>query len=140
MQRARDLGADQVLNYRENPEWGKQAREFSGGEGIDHIVEVGGPETLPQSLRAIRPGGTISMIGVLSGPEMKAQLGLIVTRQVRLQGITVGHRDGFEAMCRGIQASEIKPVVDRVLPFDKLLEAMELLPQGGHFGKICLEF
>ncbi len=140
MQRARDLGADEVLNYRENPEWGKQVREFSGGEGIDHIVEVGGPETLPQSLRAIRPGGTISMIGVLSGPEMKAQLGLIVTRQVRLQGITVGHRDGFEAMCRGIQASGIKPVVDRVLPFDKLLEAMELLPQGRHFGKICLEF
>ena len=140
MQRARDLGADEVLNYRENPEWGKQAREFSGGEGIDHIVEVGGPKTLPQSLRAIRPGGTISMIGVLSGPEMKAQLGLIVTRQVRLQGITVGHRDGFEAMCRGIQASRIKPVVDRVLPFDKLLEATELLPQGRHFGKICLEF
>ena len=80
------------------------------------------------------------MIGVLSGPEMKAQLGLIVTRQIRLQGITVGHRDGFEAMCRGIQASGIKPVVDRVLPFDKLLEAMELLPQGRHFGKICLEF
>ena len=78
------------------------------------------------------------MIGVLSGPEMKAQLGLIVTRQVRLQGITVGHRDGFEAMCRGIQASGIKPVVDRVLPFDKLLEEMELLPQGRHFGKICL--
>ena len=140
MQRARDLGADEVLNYQENPEWGKQAREFSGGEGIDHIVEVGGPETLPQSLRAIRPGGTISMIGVLSGPEMKDQLGLIVTRQVRLQGITVGHRDGFEAMCRGIQASGIKPVVDRVLPFDKLLEAMELLPKGRHFGKICLEF
>ena len=140
MQRARDLGADEVLNYRENPEWGKQVREFSGGEGIDHIVEVGGPETLPQSLRAIRPGGTISMIGVLSGPEMKAQLGLIVTRQVRLQGITVGHRDGFEAMCRGIQESGIKPVVDRVLPFDKLPEAMELLPQGRHFGKICLEF
>ena len=140
MQRARDLGADEVLNYRENPEWGKQVREFSGGEGIDHIVEVGGPESLPQSLRAIRPGGTISMIGVLSGPEMKAQLGLIVTRQVRLQGITVGHRDGFEAMCRGIKASGIKPVVDRVLPFDKLLEAMELLPQGRHFGKICLEF
>ena len=129
-----------MLNYWENPEWGKQAREFSGGEGIDHIVEVGGPETLSQSLRAIRPGGTISMIGVLSGPEMKAQLGLIVTRQVRLQGITVGHRDGFEAMCRGIEASRIKPVVDRVLPFDKFLEAMELLPQGRHFGKICLEF
>ena len=140
MQRARDLGADEVLTYRENPEWGKQVREFSGGEGIAHIVEVGGPETLPQSLRAIRPGGTISMSGVLSGPEMKAQLGLIVTRQVRLQGITVGHRDGFEAMCRGIQESGIKPVVDRILPFNKLLEAMELLPQGRHFGKICLEF
>ena len=140
MIRAQELGADEVLNYRDLPEWGKQVRDFSGGDGVDHIVEVGGPETFPQSLRAIRPGGTISMIGVLSGPEMKAQLGLIVTRQIRLQGITVGHRDGFEAMVSAIKASEMKPVVDQIHSFSSLPEAMNSLSKAKHFGKICLEF
>ena len=140
MKRAQELGADEVLNYQDLPEWGKRVRDFSGGEGVDHIVEVGGPETLPQSLRAIRPGGTISMIGVLSGSEMKAQLGLIVTRQIRLQGITVGHRDGFEAMASAINASGMKPIVDQVYPFTSLPEAMHSLSEAKHFGKICLEF
>ena len=140
MKRAQELGADEVLNYQDLPEWGKRVRDFSGGEGVDHIVEVGGPETLPQSLRAIRPGGTISMIGVLSGSEMKAQLGLIVTRQIRLQGITVGHRDGFEAMTSAINASGMKPIVDQVYPFTSLPEAMHSLSEAKHFGKICLEF
>ncbi len=140
MKRAQELGTDEVLNYQDLPEWGKQVRDFSGGEGVDHIVEVGGPETLPQSLRAIRPGGTISMIGVLSGSEMKAQLGLIVTRQIRLQGITVGHRDGFEAMASAINASGMKPIVDQVYPFTSLPEAMHSLSEAKHFGKICLEF
>ena len=140
MKRAQELGADEVLNYQDLPEWGKQVRDFSGGEGVDHIVEVGGPETLPQSLRAIRPGGTISMIGVLSGSEMKAQLGLIVTRQIRLQGITVGHRDGSEAMASAINASGMKPIMDQVYPFTSLPEAMHSLSEAKHFGKICLEF
>ncbi len=140
IKRGQEFGADEVLNYQDLPEWGKQVRDFSGGEGVDHIVEVGGPETLPQSLRAIRPGGTISMIGVLSGSEMKAQLGLIVTRQIRLQGITVGHRDGFEAMASAINASGMKPIVDQVYPFTSLPEAMHSLSEAKHFGKICLEF
>ncbi len=96
LERARALGADATLSYRETPEWGRSVRELAGGDGVDHIVEVGGQQTLPQSLRAIRPGGTISMIGVLSGPVLDVRLGMVVTRQVRLQGITVGSRDGFE--------------------------------------------
>ena len=95
---------------------------------------------MPQSLRAIRPGGTISMIGVLSGHEMKAQLGLIVTRQIRLQGITVGHRQGFENMCRAINRHQLKPVVDQVYPFESLPEALDRLAGGQHFGKICFGF
>ena len=106
----------------------------------DYIIEVGGTDTLPQSLRAIRPGGTISMIGVLSGHEMKAQLGLIVTRQIRLQGITVGHRQGFENMCRAINRHQLKPVVDQVYPFESLPEALDRLAGGQHFGKICFGF
>ena len=80
------------------------------------------------------------MIGVLSGSEMKAQLGLIVTRQIRLQGITVGHHDSFETMASAINASKMKPIVDQVYPFTSLPEAMQSLSEAKHFGKICLEF
>ncbi|NTV64893.1 MAG: NAD(P)-dependent alcohol dehydrogenase [Oscillochloris sp.] len=138
LERARALGADAILSYRETPEWGRSVREIAGGEGVDHIVEVGGQQTLPQSLRAIRAGGTISMIGVLSGPSMEARLGLVVTRQVRLQGITVGSRDGFEAMARAISQHKLHPVVDRIFPFEELPQALSYLTSGAHFGKICI--
>jgi len=140
LKKAGALGADEGINYKNSPEWGKAVKKLTGGKGVDHIVEVGGEKTLPQSLRAIRPGGTISMIGVLSGINMGVSLGLIVTRNVRLQGITVGHRDSFEAMTRAMRQHPIKPVIDRVFPFEELKEAMEYLRQGKHFGKICIRF
>ncbi len=136
--KARALGADAAINYSQTPEWYKATREITAGRGYDHIVELGGEKTLPQSLRCIRPGGTLSMIGVLSGGMLSAPLGLVVTRQVRLQGITVGHRDGFEAMMRAIAQHRIKPVVDRVFAFEELKEALAYLKSGAHFGKICV--
>jgi NADPH:quinone reductase-like Zn-dependent oxidoreductase len=135
--RAKQLGADAGINYTTAPEWSKPAREVSGG-GFDHVLELGGEKTLPQSLRCIRPGGTISMIGVLSGSSLAAPLGLVVTRQVRLQGITVGHRDGFEAMLRAIDQHKVKPVIDRVFAFEQLKDAMAHLKSGRQFGKICI--
>jgi NADPH:quinone reductase-like Zn-dependent oxidoreductase len=136
--RARAMGADAGINYTATPEWSKAAREITAGRGFDHIVELGGEKTLPQSLRAIRPGGTLSMIGVLSGSALAAPLGHVVTRQVRLQGITVGSRDGFEAMMRAVEQHRLVPVVDRVFAFEQLKEAMAALKQGAHFGKLCI--
>jgi NADPH:quinone reductase-like Zn-dependent oxidoreductase len=136
--KAKALGADAAVNYSRTPEWAKATREITGGRGYDQIIELGGEKTLPQALRCIRPGGTISMIGVLSGGTLAAQLGLVVTRQVRLQGISVGHRDGFEAMLRAIAQHKLKPVVDRVFAFDELKEALAYLKSGAHFGKICI--
>jgi NADPH:quinone reductase-like Zn-dependent oxidoreductase len=138
LQRALELGADEGINYLTTPEWGRPARDLAGGEGLDHIIEVGGEQTLPQSLRAIRPGGTISLIGVLSGSTMNARLGLIVTRYIRLQGITVGHRDSFEAMIRALAQHQLRPVVDRVFAFEELRAALDYMAAGSHFGKICL--
>lgn len=138
LERARQLGADAVLNYVGTPQWGKPARLAAGGDGFDHIVEVGGAQTLEQSLRAIRPGGTLSLIGVLSGGTVDLRLGQVVTRRVRLQGVTVGHRQSFEAMCRAIAQHRSEPVVDRVFAFEQLREALEYLRSGAHFGKICL--
>ena len=136
--RARALGADEGVNYRSVPEWGKRVREIAGGDGVDHVVELGGQHTLPQSLQGIRAGGTISLIGVLSGGTLNAHLGPIVPRQIRLQGVTCGNRDGFDAMARAIALHRIRPVVDQVFAFAELREALAVLAQGTHFGKICL--
>ena len=138
--RARELGADEVINYRTTPDWGRRAREIAGGEGVDHIVEVGGQGTLPQSLRAIRPGGTISLIGVLSGGTLDANLGLVLTRHVRLQGITVGSGEDFAAMARAMAARGLRPVLDRVWDFADLPAALAHLRSGQHFGKLGIRF
>lgn len=140
LRRALELGADAGIDYAETPEWGNAARDVAGGDGLDHIVEVGGAATLPQSLRAIRAGGTLSLIGVLSGPKMDVALGPLVTRQVRLQGVTVGSRDGFEAMARAIEQHRLRPVVNRSFAFAELKEALSHLAGGSHFGKICIRF
>lgn len=136
--RAKALGADATINYLRVPQWYKATREITAGRGYDHIVELGGEKTLQQSLRCIRPGGTLSMIGVLSGGLLSAPLGLVVTRQVRLQGITVGHRDGFEAMLLAIDQHQLAPVTDKVFAFEELKEAMAYLKSGAHFGKVCI--
>jgi NADPH:quinone reductase-like Zn-dependent oxidoreductase len=132
------MGADYTINYLTTPEWAKASRELTEGNGYDHIVELGGEKTLPQSLRCIRPGGTLSMIGILSGIAMSASLGLIITRQVRLQGITVGNRDAFEALLRAMTQHQIRPVIDRVFDFAELKEAFAYLKSGAQFGKICI--
>ena len=138
MERVKALGADAVINYRAVPEWAKATRELTDGKGYDMIMELGGEKTLPQSLRCIRPGGMIAMIGILSGGALSAALGLIITRQVRLQGITVGHRDGLEAMMRAIDMHKLQPVVDRSFAFEELKEAMAYLKSGAQFGKVCI--
>lgn len=138
LQRAINLGADEGINYLSTPEWGKEVKRMTGAEGVDLIIEVGGQKTLPQSLRAIRAGGPICLIGVLSGLNMDVSLGLIVTRKVRLQGITVGNRDGMEAMMRAISQHSLKPVIDRIFAFEKLRDALDYLAHSVHFGKVCI--
>jgi NADPH:quinone reductase-like Zn-dependent oxidoreductase len=138
IERLKSMGADATINYSETPEWGKAARALTNGAGFDHILEVGGEKTLPQSLRCIRPGGTLSMIGILSGATMSTSLGLIITRQVRLQGITVGHRDGFEAMVRAMSQHRIRPVIDKVFAFEDLKASFDYIKSGQQFGKICI--
>jgi NADPH:quinone reductase-like Zn-dependent oxidoreductase len=138
IERVKHMGAHAAINYRNTPEWAKVTRDITGGRGYDLILEIGGEKTLPQSLRCIRPGGTVAMIGILSGSAMSASLGLVITRQVRLQGVTVGHRDGFEAMLRMIEQHKLKPVVDRVFAFEELKQAMAYLQSGAQFGKVGL--
>ena len=135
------MGADATINYRTKEDWARASRPITADRGgYDNIIELGGAKTLPLSLRAVRPGGTLSMIGVLSGLNIEASLGPIVARQVRLQGVTVGHRDGFEAMLRAMTQHELRPVVSEVFAFEDLRPAMDHLRNGGHFGKTLVQF
>jgi NADPH:quinone reductase-like Zn-dependent oxidoreductase len=135
--RVRDLGASEGINYRICPDWDKRVRELTGGQGVDRIVEVGGAGTLPMSLRAVRLGGYIALIGVLSGGGEFNPISVLM-KNIRLQGIFVGSRLMFEALLRAIEASALKPVVDRVFPFDRAVEALQYLESGAHFGKIVI--
>jgi NADPH:quinone reductase-like Zn-dependent oxidoreductase len=136
--RARELGADETVNYRTTPEWSKLARAASGGRGVDHVIEVGGARTLGEALRAVRPGGTISVIGVLSGTSSELSLLPVLMQNVRLQGVFVGHREHFEALARAVAQSRLRPVVDRVFPLAETRAAFDYLASGAHFGKVCV--
>jgi NADPH:quinone reductase-like Zn-dependent oxidoreductase len=106
--------------------------------GVDHVVEVGGAGTLAQSLRAVRPGGTVSLIGVLASGAAKLDLVPVLMNEVRVQGVFVGHRNGFEAMRRAIAMHELRPPIDRVFDLDDTRAAFEHLASGEHFGKVCI--
>ncbi len=135
--RARELGAWETINYIREPAWGKRARELAG-DGVDHVVEVGGAGTLAESLRAVRIGGTIHLIGVLAAGEAPLSIVPVFMQQVRVQGVLVGHRDAFEAMNRAFAEHQVRPVVDRVFPFEEVPAAFEHLGSGAHFGKVCV--
>ncbi|MDH3597635.1 MAG: NAD(P)-dependent alcohol dehydrogenase [Rhodospirillales bacterium] len=139
--RAQALGANHLVNYAEQPEWAARVRELTAGAGVDHVVEVGGAGTLAQSIRAVRASGTISLIGVLSGGAGSLNLGPVVTRNVRLQGVTVGSREVFEDMAQEMEEHRIVPAIDeRTFAFEAVGEAIKAFAEGGHFGKVCASF
>jgi NADPH:quinone reductase-like Zn-dependent oxidoreductase len=137
LERVRGLGASDGINYKTTPDWGERVRQLTNGEGVDHIIEVGGAGTLGQSLRAVRMGGRISLIGVLAGGGEVNPVPILM-KNVRVQGIYVGSRTMFEAMNRAIALSGLRPVVDRVFPFTEAVEAYRYLESGKHFGKVCI--
>ena len=141
LERVRAMGADETINYTATEDWARASRPITADRGgFDPIIELGGEKTLPLSLKAVRPGGTISLIGVLSGLKLEASLGLVVTRQVRLQGITVGHREGFEAMLAAIAQHRLHPVVGESFGFEALHDALAHLRSGRGFGKTVIRF
>lgn len=134
------LGADHLINYREDEKWGETARRLSGGRGVDHVVDVGGPSTLEQSMAAVRVGGHISVIGILSGVAGQLPLVPALVKQARLQGVLVGSRRQQQDMIRAIDANKLKPVIDRSFPLEDIVAAFRHQETNQHFGKICLEF
>ncbi len=136
--KAAQLGAAHGINYKTVPEWAGKVRELAGGTGVDLVVEVGGAGTLPQSLKAVRTGGRISLIGILTGTAAEINPLPVVMKNVCVQGILVGSREMFESMNKAITLHRLRPVIDRVFPFEHARDALRHMESGAHFGKICI--
>jgi NADPH:quinone reductase-like Zn-dependent oxidoreductase len=136
LERAMALGADHTINYKRHAQWAQLVLEYTAGRGVDHVIEVGGPATLPQSIEACRIGGHIALIGVLTGLGGNIPTVKLMSRQQRLQGITVGSRRHQQNMVRALDATGLKPVIDRTFPMESLVEAFRYEETRNHFGKI----
>ena len=139
LQKLKALGADHLINYRQTANWGEVAREITNGRGVDHVVEVGGPATLNQSMLAARVGAHISVIGILTGLSGEVSIVTALIKQLRLQGLIVGNRTQQIEMIEAIEANNMRPVIDKIFPLENIVEAFQYQETNQHFGKICLE-
>lgn len=139
LERARQLGATHTLNYRDEPEWDKGVLSLLP-DGVDYVVEVGGTDTITRSLKAVRMGGMIAVIGALTGAAPSIDPRPILMNSIRLQGIYVGSRAMFERMNRALELHQIRPVVHRVFPWLEARQAMKFMQEQSHLGKVCLQF
>lgn len=138
--RAKQMGASETINYKTSPNWEELARKYTQNTGVDHVIEVGGSNTMPKSLRAVRMSGLVSVIGVLSGAEPTVSPVSILMNSVRVQGIYVGSRAMFQRMNRVIELQRIKPVIDKTFDWTEIKDALHYMETQQHFGKICLRF
>lgn len=137
LSRMRDLGADEIINYKKREDWDAAVLELTDKRGVDHVVEVGGGGTLARSINSVRVGGHIALIGALEAAGEFSYLPIFM-KQIRLQGIFTGSRAMFEDMNRAINESKLEPVIDKVFAFDQAREALTYMESGSHFGKIVL--
>jgi 2-desacetyl-2-hydroxyethyl bacteriochlorophyllide A dehydrogenase len=137
LERARELGADETVNYRETEDWDRKVLDLTGGLGVDHVVEVGGAGTLSRSVKSVQFGGHIALIGALAAAG-DFNLIPVFMKGIRMQGIFVGSREMFTEMNEFIEKADLKPVIDRQFGFDELKAALEEMRNGSHFGKIVV--
>lgn len=138
--KAQSLGADYTVNYRTNPDWSKAIWGWTNRQGVDHVIEVGGPGSLEQSMKVVSAEGHIALIGVLTGfGPPTTSLFPLVARNVRLNGIYVGSREDFKTMVRFIDQHPLAPQIDKMFPFEEAPDAFEYLESAAHFGKVVIE-
>ena len=139
LERLKSLGADELINYKENPAWGMKALELTGGVGVDCVVEIGGAGTLDQSMLATRVGGHVALIGVLAGFAGPVQTALLMAKNLRVQGLTVGSRAQQLDMIAAIEVNGIRPVISDHFPLESLADAFRHQEANRHFGKIVVD-
>ncbi len=138
LERLGALGAHHLINYRKEPKWGDKVLEISNGRGVDLVVEVGGPGTVPQSVRALAIGGCISMIGVLTGYAGEVPTTELFQKNAAIKGITVGSKRHQLDMIAAVEAGNLEPVIDSSYPLEQLADAFRHQESQRHFGKICV--
>jgi NADPH:quinone reductase-like Zn-dependent oxidoreductase len=136
--RARTMGADETVNYKQHPEWQEEVKRLTGGIGADHVVEVGGGGTMGRSVEACAPAGHVHVIGVLTQGELDPTH--LILKSLNMRGILVGSRQHFEELCAFVTQHEIHPPIDREFSFDEALDAYRYLESGSHFGKLVINF
>jgi NADPH:quinone reductase-like Zn-dependent oxidoreductase len=139
LERAKELGASLLINYRGTPEWDKEVLSLTNKTGVDHVIEVGGAGTLAKSLNSVRVGGHVALIGVLAGGGDFDPRSILM-KSIRLQGIYVGSRQMFEELNHAIEANGLKPVIDKTFAFAEAREALRYMESGAHFGKIVIKY
>ena len=139
LERMKSLGAGEVINYRTNPEWDAAVLELTGGSGVDRVVEVGGPGTFDRSVNAVKVGGIIGLIGVLTGVSGTTNPTSIMRKSITVKGIYVGSRVMFADMNRAIEAHNLKPVIDQTFDFKDARSAYHAMRGAGHFGKLVIK-
>ena len=133
-----EMGAATTIDYRQEPKWGDVVRAATGGRGVDIVVEVGGAGTFDESVKALRFGGTMSLLGILAGTEGPINTYAILQKNIQVHGIYVGSVAMFEGLVRALETSKVKPIIDRVFPFAEARAAYEHLASGAHFGKVVI--
>jgi NADPH:quinone reductase-like Zn-dependent oxidoreductase len=139
LEKLKRLGADTVINYKAVPDWGQKAKDLTDGRGVDHVIEVGGPGTLTQSITACRTGGHIAIVGILTGFAAEVSIPALFSNEIRTSGISIGSRADQKDMIRAITANGLKPVIDRRFPLQEIGAAFKYYESQEHFGKVCLE-
>lgn len=139
LEHLKSLGADELINYKDTPDWAARALELTDGRGVDEVVEIGGAGTLPQSIKAVAVGGHISLIGVLTGISGEVPTAALFGKNATLKGITVGSRAEQRDMIAAIEVNGIEPVIDSSYPLEALADAFRHQESQKHFGKICVD-
>lgn len=139
LDKLKQLGADVLVNYKKVPNWGQRVKDLTDGRGVDHVIEVGGPGTLTQSITACKMGGHIALIGILTGLAGEVSIPALFSNQIRVNGVSVGSKADQENMIRALTAINLKPVIDRSFPLHEIAAAFQYYGTQSHFGKVCVE-
>jgi NADPH:quinone reductase-like Zn-dependent oxidoreductase len=140
IKRLYEFGADHCINYKKTSEWGNAVLDWTNGQGVDYVIDVGGPNTINHSLTACKVNGHISFIGILSGLDGKLDMINLLLKQIKIQGVLVGSRQHQLNMINAINQYQFKPVIDKVFSFENLIDAFKYQESNQHFGKICIQY
>jgi NADPH:quinone reductase-like Zn-dependent oxidoreductase len=137
-QKLKDLGADEVINYKETPEWSKEVKRLNGGMGVDVTLDVAGTDTIEQSILSVKQHGFVGLVGLMTGTKLSVDLIPMITNYIRLQAYSVGNAQQLSDLVNAIEKNNIKPVLDNVFPVGKVQEAFHRFKSGQAFGKVVI--